>query len=315
MRALTIGGRPVAVGGRVPSIRAWDDLADATHSWDLLDATLYGPRVQQVPDRAGDHPLRRFAGEFPYFGTATFEEAGQLPGPLYIASSARFNGRPAMISDSLGLETADLGGGLVFHIWSGLTPNVSPDETEGIGDPDEDSGIYFNAPDGYAQPYWLAVLGRCESPDDPDGNPATDPIGIWDATHGGKGTGPTIGGKIFGLGDRDWQFSNFGPGAVLISTDHPASVDETVLVFCHVNGASSFLEVNWRDSGGTLRTERATGTMLGWNYLEAFFGWLHGHSVSAAAIGLGVPSEAELDRMRTWASYWIPPARAEAEEP
>ncbi len=309
MTALTIAGSRPAVDGSLLTVPSWADVTDWTHSWDLEDAGVVGGRVERVADRHGGLPLRRFPGAFALLG-ADITTHGPLPGPIYLPSSPRFNGRPAAVSDPfVGPED-----GAFFHLWSGLTPNVSPDGRESIDNPDTDHDIYFNPPDGYPQPYWVAVLGRLGLPDNPEGGD-TDPAGIWDATHGGKGTGPTIGRKIFGLGAPNWQVSNFGPNAQTITVAHTATQDETVLILCHVNGASSFLEVNWRDANGVLRTMRQNGTLLGWNYLECFGGWVHGPYLSAVGIKLDAPSEPELNAVRSWASYWIPPAGALGAEP
>ena len=241
-------------------------------------------------------------GTFPLLGGDP--NAGPLPGPLWLPSSPRFNGRPALRCDPFPVP------GSLFNVFAGLSPNVNAAGTTGP----EDTANYFAAPNGYPQPYWVAVLGRLGLPDNPEGNP-DDPTAIWDATHGGVGTGPTIGRKIVGLGAPNWQVSNFGPGLLLVTVAHTAAADETVLVLCCVNGASSFLEITWRTTSGVLTTLRQTGTLLGWNYLECFAGWVHGQYLTAAGIGLGVPDEAELDLVRRWASYWVPAAAVLPDEP
>jgi hypothetical protein len=301
MSAIAVAGRAISIAGVKVTVPDWSDLTDWTHSWDLADAEVVGGRVRSVEDRHGGRPLRRMPGSFPLLG-AQLNTYGPLPGPIYLPSSPRFNGRPALVCDPFDAE------GALFHLFAGLSPNGTA--TTGV----EDSGNYFNPPHGYPQPYWVAVLGRLGLPDDPEGGDE-DAAGIWDATHGGVGTGPTIGRKIVGLGQPNWQVSNFGPGLQLVTVAHTATADETVLILCHINGASSFLEVNWRDSNGTLQTLRQIGSQLPWNYLECFVGWVHGQYLTAAGIKLGVPSESELDAVRRWASYWIPPAGELPEEP
>lgn len=279
----------------------WVDLADWEHSWDMAHAQLVDGRAVNVTDRSGNRPLRLMPGEAPLLG-ADIDIYGPLPGPIWLPSSPRFNGRPALVCDRFPTV------GSAFPLFAGLTPN-----TDGVTGT-EDSDNFFNAPNGYPQPYWVAVLGRIGLPDAVGGTDE-DPAGIWDAQHGDVGTGPTIGRKIVGIGAPNWQVSNFGPGLVLITAAHTATANETVLVLCCVNGASSFLEVTWRDAAGTLLTLRQTGTLLAWNYLECFAGWVHGPYLSAAGIGLGVPDEADLDLIRAWSARWIPPARSLPSEP
>ena len=303
MSAIAVAGRTISIAGTRITVPDWSDLTDWTHSWDLADAEVVGGRVQAVADRHGGKPLRRLPGSFPLLG-GDLNDSGPLPGPIYLEASPRFNGRPALVCDPFPVT------GALFNVFAGLTPNVSPDGTTGA----ELSSNYFAAPSGYPQPYWVAVLGRIGLPDDPEGSDE-DPAGIWDAAHGGPGTGPTIGRKIVGLGLPQWQVSNFGPGLQLVTVAHTATPDETVLILCHINGASSFLEVNWRDSNGTLQTLRQSGSQQPWNYLECFAGWVHGQYLTAAGIKLGVPDESELNGVRRWASYWIPRAGALPNEP
>lgn len=306
MSVLTVGGRPVTAAGRVQVVADWGDLVDWTHSWDLRDAKVAGGRVMEIPDRSGGRPMRLMPGDFPLLG-ADPDIWGTIPGPLYIPSSARFAGRPALRCDHFAGPEA---GASFDNLFTGLTPNVNLAGTTGV----EDNANWFNPPNGYEQPYWVAVLARIGAPDDPEAG-EDSAAGVFDATWGNVGTGPTIGRKIVGLGQPNWQVSNFGPGLLLVTVGHTAVSTETVLVLCCVNGASSFLEINWRTAGGALETLRQTGELLGWNYLECFVGWVHGQYLTAAGIGRGVPTEDELDRVRTWSSYWIPAAGTIAEEP
>ncbi len=302
MSTLTVAQRHLTMAGATVDLPDWADLAPWAHSWDAAHSHVVAGRAVRVSDRSGGRPLRRLPGTFPLLG-ADIAATGPLPGPRWLPASPRFGGRPALACDPFPAA------GSLFPLYAGLTPNTNAEGTTGA----ELTGNYFAAPDGYPQPYWLAVLGRIGLPDDPLGGD-TDPAGIWDAAHGGPGTGPTIGRKVVGLGGTNWQVSNFGPGLLIVTAAHAATDAETVLVLCHVNGASSFLEVNWRDAAGTLRTVRQTGTLLGWNYLECFAGWVHGAYLSAAGIALGVPAEPTLDLVRRWAAYWIPPAGAMASE-
>jgi hypothetical protein len=131
---------------------------------------------------------------------------------------------------------------------------------------------------------------------------------IWDAQNGGIGTGPTIGPDIFGGADDKWEVSLFGPEGLKIENTHVSSTDETVLVFCKVDGANSFLEINWRDGAGVLQTNRQAGTLSAYNYLECMVGWVHDTYWCDTAIKLNIPTEPELDFIRTWAANYIPNA-------
>lgn len=298
---LSAAATRVPFAGETLGFPDWVDLTDWEHSWDMAHAQVIDGRAVQITDTSGGRPLRKIPGALGLLG-ADLNTYGPLPAPIWLQSSPRFNGRPAIVCDRFPTV------GSSAPLFAGLTPN-----TDGITGTD-DSDNWFNAPTGYPQPYWLAVLGRIGLPDAVGGTD-TDPAGIWDAQNGGPGTGPTIGRKVFGLGAPNWQVSNFGPGAVAITVSHTATQDETVLVFCQVNGASSFLEINWRDAGGTLQTMRQAGTQLGWNYLECFAGWVHGAYLAAAGIALGLPDEADLDLIRAWSARYIPAARALSPEP
>lgn len=305
---ITLGGKLVGVGGQAVNLPHLADQADFDNVWDMRDAVVEGGRAIYVEDPVGHRPMRTMPGTFSLLGATPLEP---LPGPLYIPSSAMFNGHPAVFCDHQPQYTGSFFGDL----FSALSPNTSADGTQGIDDPPGDSAVYFNAPHGYPPPYWVAVLGRLGLADDPLTDPNTGSSGVWDATHGGGGTGPTVGRLIVGLGGNNWQFSNFGPGLVLITTSHVATVDETVLLIICVNGASSFMEVNWRSSAGVLMTTRATGFMNNWNFLECFIGWVHGPRLAGAAIRRGFPDEDEIDQVRHWGSYFIPPAGALPDEP
>jgi hypothetical protein len=298
----------VRVGDKTVGFPVWQDMADWANSWVIFDATVEDGRVVRVEDPSGFRPLVPFPTLFALLGATPLE---RLPSPLYIGSSDRFNGAPGLFCDHQPQYTGSVFGDL----FSALTPNVNEAQTEGVFIDGTDSAIYFNPPHGYVPPYWVAVLGRLGLGDDPLIDPNTGSSGIWDATHGGTGTGPTIGRKLVRLGGNSWRFSTFGPGLLLVSTPHDAVVEETVLVIVSVNGASSFIEVNWRTATGVLSTSRTVGNMRNWNYREAFLGWVHGPYWMATGIRLGAPNEAEINRVRLWASYFIPPAGALPDEP
>jgi hypothetical protein len=273
----------------------WWQLTDWTHSWDAQDSEVANGRVWRITDRSGQRPLIKMAGSLPMLGAST-TRYGPLPGPLYIPASARFGNRPAVFCDSFPVV------GSIFPLYAGLSPNGDSNSST------DESRNWFNAPTGYPQPYWVAVLARLSS----GPNSA-----IWDAQNGGPGTGPTIGQDIFGGVDDRWEVSLFGPngGTEKIEVNHVSSVDETVLVFVYVNGASSFMEVNWRDSGGVLQTMRQAGTLGPHRYLECFLGWVHDTYWSKTAVKVGPYTEAEMDAIRAWAGPFMPAAASLPAEP
>lgn len=267
----------------------WWELTNWTHSWDAKNSVVEGGRVTRIPDLRGNKPLIKMGGVLPLLG-ANINAVGPLPGPTYLASSPRFNNHAAVYTDSFPAP------GSFFPLFAGLSPNVST--TSSINEPDN----WFNAPsNGYPQPYWVAILARTT-----DG-PAT---AVWDAQNGGIGTGPTIGPDIFGGVDHKWEVSLFGPdgGTNKVENPHVSSPNETTLVFCYVNGASSFLEVTWKDGAGVPSTLRQTGTLGPHRYLECFLGWVHDVYWMAAGIKLGTPLETELDFIRSWALAFMPAA-------
>lgn len=272
----------------------WWQLTDFTHAWSARDSLVDNGRAFLVSDKRGSYPLIKLPGEFPLLG-ANLDTYGPLPGPLYIPSSARFNGRPALFTDPFPTV------GSFFPLNSGLSPNGT------LHTSTNDPYNWFNPPNGYSQPYWVAVLARLN---DTGFNTA-----IWDAQNGGIGTGPTIGPDILGGSDDRWEVSLFGPAPIKLETTHISSADETVLVFVQVNGASSFLEVNWRDGAGLLQTERVTGTLHAHNYLECMLGWVHDTYWADAAIKLNLPTEDEMDFIRAWAAPYMPTAASLPAEP
>lgn len=266
----------------------WWQLTDWTHSWDAEDSEVASGRATRVVDRRGNRPLIKLPNPLGLFG-ADPNIYGSLPGPLYLPASPRFNNRPALYSDSFPAV------GALAPIFAGLSPNGSLNG--GTNEPVN----WFNSPTGYPQPYWVAVLARLTG---------STTSAVWDAQKGDVGTGPTIGADIFGGADDKWEVSLFGPdgGANKIEVNHVSSADETVLVFVYVNGASSFMEVTWKDGAGVPSTLRQTGTLGAHTYFECFLGWVHDVYWTATGIKLGTPTEPELDFIRTWATAYIPAA-------
>ncbi len=269
---------------------AWHELVAWTHSWDALDAVTYipgaaeqsefgvttAPRVASIQDRgAGGKPLTKDPGMYgPTYGTTN-----PLPGPLLISESARFNNRSACRFDTV---TASLG--------AVLSPVA--DWTN--------SAYWLGAPTGLAQPVWVAVL-------------SSEGMTI-DSTLGSDGDGPTFGpgaGGGFGTAGKwacgCWGTNNHNPPYYL-NAGHNWAADEAVLGIVYWNGASSFMEVNFRWADGSLHTERVNGLLDAWTWKTCFWGWVD-KATHNTAIGIktGTPSEADLTKIRSWAARYMPP--------
>lgn len=288
--------------------REFFELTDWTHSWDLKDAITYvpdateqstfgissAPRVLSVPDKGSiPMPLNRDTGPW-----GAVYGAPALPGPLYIASDAYFAGRASFFSDRV------LTGG--EGLFSALVPNADP-----LG-----SSTYFNAPNGYMPPYWLAGLAHPQPGEVPGGTHPARAL-VIDSFLGSSGAGPTLGGTITG---ENWGVACFGPlpeaeggpGFFWEGIDK-ALIPQTVLVILYVGSGidGSWLEVNWRENGRiqTLREPVTLGSRpdaAPFPYKEAFFGYVETMRDSAIGIKVGAePTTAETDNLRNWAARYI----------
>jgi len=307
MKTLSLGGKPLRVGGQLSSHKEWAEILPWTHSWDAADAVLYVPsaseqsafsinalpRIASIPDRgSGGRPLVKDAGAF---GVPTGSPAN-IPGPLPIASSARFGGRPAWRHDRVSTG--------FYGDYSLLSACIDP----------WNSATWFNPPNGYAVPYLVAQL-YCLS-DAPPGSVAA----ALDSIRGDIGTGPTHHASNQGGGaTTHWTvscWSGNSPGAI-IDSGHDSSVNETVLLLTSVAsgaGASSF-GVYWRDEGGVFRSVSPTGTLTEEPYLETFCGWVHSGYYSAVGIKLGTPTLSDLLAVINWSTPHLTPRGASSAEP
>ena len=281
--------------------RKWSDVIAWTHAWDMIDIVSYdddgsewslpaATRVDSVNDRGtGDLPLRRDAGAW----SNILQTNKLIPGPLVVPESKRFNGRPAMLTDSVGPG----GFGKVYSI---VSPNADP----------KDESTWFNAPNGYSTPYWGAVLCR-------PANGSTDVFGAWDAYNGHLGTTATMAKGLTKSKDGPvWGMTtSLRKGDPWPSTRIVGSEDQTVLVIGKVHGATSFMEINWRDASGRLQSDRTDFTLASYSAKEIFFGYVHSSYVSAAGLRTGAPDESDIDKVRAWSADWLPPTGALPTEP
>lgn len=264
----------------IPPPPTFASLAPWSHVWDANDAITYADstgaaRVASIPDR-GNAPHMDLVRDAGWYGSAT--NAPPIPGPLYQATNPVLNGRASFLTDKVTNGYAPN---------SMLSPNANP----------YDSTTWFNAPNGIAAPYWVAILSRSS--------------GV-DSTRGDIGTGPTIGPPIVGS-SKLWSWSTFGPKpfpyAHINHQVSPSTETTLVLEYTAADPNQSFLEVTWRDAGGKLQTVRGYGTVTPYTYKELFFGWVDGHNyTSAMGLAIGTPTETQLTTIRNWAAASIPNA-------
>lgn len=293
---------PIAAShGGTANKPSWAEVVAWTHAWDLRDAATYeddgalwslppAVRIDSVADRGSDpRPLQRDSG---IWGKNLGVTA--IPGPKYIPSSARFNGRPAMFTDFLGEK------GVFKRVCAMLTPNADP----------ADRATWFNPPDGHNAPYWCAIL--CRAPEE-----HTEFFGAWDANNGHIGTTATIGGALArGKKYPYWGVTtSLGFGDPWPSTDVEGSPDQTVLVIVKVDDANSFMEITWRNADGQLETRRTAFRLKSYTAKEIFLGYVHSSYLTAAGLKTGSPTEAEIETVRSWAAPWIPPTGSLPIEP
>jgi hypothetical protein len=252
-----------------------------THAWDTANSTTYTDdvgtvRVEMIPDTGNAStplPAQRDQG---FYGAALGMSA--LPGPVFNPADAQFGGRPSLDPDSTGMVN------------SMLSPNVDPTS----------SADWFDAPNGIAAPYWVAVLGNL-------GPDLTNAAAI-DSQQGGVGSCPTIGGGLFN--PAKWSIATFGPPPFpWPSINKPLVPNETYLMLAEVAPGTnaSFLEIDWRDTLGALHQVHQAVTLTPYTCKEMFLGFVHSGHMSVAAIKTGAPSNADLTALRIWASPYLRP--------
>lgn len=265
-------------------IHDWHDLAPWVNSWDAADSEVVtyeddgidysvdaATRVASIPDRGtdGSRPMAKDTG--PY-GTINGTLGGgyatdPLPGALWVAESARFDGRPAWYSDQLDATPSFFDG-----LYSGLFANLDPDDEFDV-----------------EQPWWSALLvsGGSETGNANvllDGNPGASTIAN-EAT----------------INIQTWN--NILDNGGTIDSGITPTAGKAVLLIWKVNGASSWFEVT-RFTGGAIVTVRTAGTQGGLanGITTIHSGWSHSNYTSALAIGEGTPDEADVTRVRNWGS-------------
>jgi hypothetical protein len=278
--AMLLGGYPA-----LSAEKKWKDVVAWSHSWDAVDATTYSDdgssykippalRVDSVPDPNGGRPLLRDRGTI-------FPNTPPIPGTVYQASNSMFGGRPSWFSDTI-IPHDPANPGYLYALQSML--NAVPDS---LGAPD----TVF----AWSQPWWGALLVRGVGPFEGhnqayiDGNPGMVTIGRL----------PKTGTVVV----RCWpEGMVMGP---MIDSGAPYA-DNTALVQWLANGTESWLEVNYRGADGVLVTKRAAGA-LGTRQMDQFHtGLSHTNYTSCIGLAKGIPTTAQTDAIRDWASPFIP---------
>jgi len=308
------------------------EITNWTHSWDVKDAVMYvptpteqaywpmfglddTPRITSIPDRGTNNmPLLRDDGNWTdFYGLF----AGKLPGPLLIENNPQYNGRPSLFADVMiagrsGSKESE------FTLHSMLSPNANPMP--------EGSATFFNPPNGYQAPYWLATLSRYENVavpviDSVTGLPATarSLSAFVDSFRGVDGAGPTWGGSMlvthygvacFGPNDETGVYPYFHWAQMNKPlSDGPQSM--IAMLYVGVGIKASFMELNWREAGEvrTLRQYFTLGSKpnnIPYPFEELFIGYAENMHTSALGIKLGTPTEEELTAVREWGVRYLP---------
>lgn len=336
-RRILVNGQTLLTGGSQLLEREWHELITWEHAWDAKDAVAYfggahakwpaisdATRVAMVPDRGKasiKRPLLRDSGAIGAgVDNYTFPpNPGHpaLPGPKWLASSPRFNGRACWRTDM----AEDLApGAYADKVFSGLAIFSLP------AGQTWDTSMSLNPPNGIPVPYWEAVLVR----GDTDQVTGSNPAGAKDTGQGHLGDGPTV-----SIGDPNWiiyVFTGNGSGSATFNTsyiDHSTGTgnvkNESVLAIFSIQGTAdsneSFVELNWKDTAGGLHTTRQNFDAFTTNgvpqippYRDPFSGIVHTSYVSAWGIKTGIPSEADINTIRSWAWQYIPAASSLAQE-
>lgn len=282
------------------TVAAWTHCWDANYrelyTPDAGEQSLFGvsatPRVSRVRDSAGSKPLYKDA-----IGIAGFYDpnhspslsGAKLPGPVWLASSPRFGGRPAWHHDAV---TAAGAGGRV------QMPILAPVDIL-------DSATYLNGGSGYAAPWAMALLCR------PIGQGSNGDAAV-DSVLGSGQAGPTfVPGNQVGTGTA-WSVANWLNDAAssTITSGRDASGDETVLgiISCASGSNNSALSIYYKDANCQIQSSAVIGTLNAHAIKELFSGWVHQTYTSFLAFKSSALTAGEISALVAWAAPYLPPA-------
>lgn len=270
-----VGGVPILSSGLACS---YSTVAGRTLEYDAVNAVTYAAdasgygltpatRVDRVPS-SGTLPLPNHRDEGWYGAISAFLNGGNahaLPGPLFIPSSARFNGRPCWHTDIIQSVTP------TFHIQSMLSPHHTQRDVL-----------------SWPQPYSFAIV-MCFANGQISGNNAV----AWD----GDPPMPTINPDP--LITDAWSVAAFNTinsvGGRLTSTIH-ANTTGTFGLCGVVNTTTSSFTVATKNGAGVLSSNTQTGTLsdAGNKLTVMHFGWFHSCMVTWAKMWVGTVDTAEM---------------------
>lgn len=261
------------------AIAPWD------HSWDAYSMLWYDDpggdgydippavRVEYVADGGsgldGDRPMLKDQG--PY---GALFSMNPVPGPLYVRRSPVFAGRPAWESDIV------FPIGIFFdNIHSMMSPQIDKNDT----------GEWF----GWAEPWWIALLIALVPSDGGNEDAFIDGDPGMVTMQGG----PTV------LINTWLNLATPGP-----TIDSGVALDrlQSCMVVAQINGASSFLDVTYRDEDGTLITDHTAGSQTAAVTMETMHtGWTNMNTTSAIGMAQGTCSPEQLEAIRLWSHPYL----------
>lgn len=320
MKPLKVGagaaGTLTAGALRVLKVAEWADLVAWTHAWDAQYLALYTPsageqssygissvqRVASIADRIGARPLVKDAGGIGANLTNLTSPPGPvrpaLPGAHYVASSARFNGRPAWRCD----QVLDLGAGAFIRYISAM---VTPTPT--LSSNPQPAEFFGGVLGGYAAPYAIAGLVRCDTDQ-------AAPLAVLDSFRGDIGDGPTVEGPAA----SPLTIACFGPGGFpTVNVNHTTSAQETIGFVFRIAGpagsAGSKLDIAYKNAAGVslrMATQSANLFTAGtvWPLRTFMAGYDHTNYATVFGIVAGALSDADTTKILAWCDGYIPAA-------
>lgn len=294
MRLASAGSTLLRVGS-APLSGAMTELADITtwaHLYDAKNIVTYAAddsgyglanatRVDQITSSSSGLHFVRDTG----LRGAIFS-GDSIPGPLYIAQSSRFNGRPAWYSDTI-VETAFFFDNLHSGLFQDVTQN---DNTTNVM--------------GLTQPWTAACLVR--TPNDKTGNELMGLDGNFGAvTISGHLSDETPPGNTWDM--SAWH--SFGDAGGFLRSGHSNSNNRTYLLVAIINGASSRFITCYRDSSGNLQVSDNSGTTNGaYNDppSQQHIGWSYTNYATFLGFKQGAMTDSEIRDLIRWSAEYMP---------
>lgn len=294
MRVLTVGGTLLKAGSSVLSgdVIELADITTWAHLYDAKNITTYAAddsgyslsnatRVDQLASSTSSLHFVRDQGL-----RGDIFSGAPIPGPLFISSSDRFNGRPAWFSDTIVYDA-----GFFDNIHSGIFQDPSQN--------DNATNVM-----GLTQPWSAACLIR--TPNDTTGNELMGLDGnLGSVTISGHLASETPPGNTWDM--SAWH--SLSESGSFIRSDHANSNDRTFLLISIVNGASSRFLTCYRDSSGALQVSDKSGTVNdGRNDppSQQHIGWSYTNYGTFIGFKQGAFTDTEILRLIQWSAQYMP---------